>query len=148
MYFNNINLWFYKTLLYSAVEKENIDIIELLLTNSELDLNAFSQLEEEEETALFKAIQVGNIDIIKILLANDKIDVNVLNTIDYGSKVTALYLAISNEKNEIIKLLLKNDRLDINKFSLIREDVQSLFFQWNDRLKKGRNRIPFTITVF
>lgn len=30
---------FYKTALYAAVEKENIDIIELLLTNEKININ-------------------------------------------------------------------------------------------------------------
>ena len=32
----------YKTVLYSAIEKENIEIVKLLLTNEKLDINALN----------------------------------------------------------------------------------------------------------
>ena len=35
---------FYKTALYRAVEKENIDIIKLLLVNDKIDLNIINIL--------------------------------------------------------------------------------------------------------
>ena len=34
-----ISMKFYKTALYLAVEKENIEIVKLLLTNDKLDIN-------------------------------------------------------------------------------------------------------------
>ncbi len=37
--FNDIYIKFYKTALYLAVEKENIEIIKLLLANDTLDIN-------------------------------------------------------------------------------------------------------------
>lgn len=38
-YFNDIYIRFHKTALYLAVEKENVEIIKLLLSNNELDIN-------------------------------------------------------------------------------------------------------------
>ena len=44
-YFNDVEfLYFYKTALYKAVEKENIEIIKLLLTSENLNVNALSIL--------------------------------------------------------------------------------------------------------
>ena len=37
--FNEIIKYFYKTALYLAVEKENIEIVKLLLNNNQLDIN-------------------------------------------------------------------------------------------------------------
>ena len=36
---NKIISWFNKTVLYNAVEKENIEIIQLLLSNDKIDVN-------------------------------------------------------------------------------------------------------------
>ena len=37
--FNEIIIQFYKTALYMAVEKENIEIVNLLLNNNKIDVN-------------------------------------------------------------------------------------------------------------
>ena len=37
--FNDILIYLYKTALYLAVEKENIEIVKLLLTNDKIDIN-------------------------------------------------------------------------------------------------------------
>ena len=42
--FNEIILYLYKTALYLAVEKENIEIIKLLLKNDKLDINIINIL--------------------------------------------------------------------------------------------------------
>ena len=39
MYLNEILIKIHKTALYTAVEKENIEIIKLLLTNENIDIN-------------------------------------------------------------------------------------------------------------
>ena len=128
-----------KTALYAAVEKENIEIIELFLSNPRIDINipCIKTLiktginEKYERTPLYEAVKIGNIDIIKLLLKNDKIDINIINKklhknifID-GSEIcthfkskeiekTALYKAIEKENVEIIKLILQNHKLNIN----------------------------------
>ena len=38
-YLNNIHLYIYKTAIFLAVERENIEIVKLLLTNDKLDVN-------------------------------------------------------------------------------------------------------------
>ena len=37
--FNEILIYFYKTALYLAIEKENLEIIKLLLMNEKIDIN-------------------------------------------------------------------------------------------------------------
>ena len=44
MSFNEILILFYKTALYLAVEKGNIEIIKLLLSNDKLDINILNIL--------------------------------------------------------------------------------------------------------
>ena len=96
-------LLFQKTPLYIAVEKENIDIVKLLLMNDEIDVNltnkSFYNFQENdyikelvdeydhyqkfdnnitaEKTSLYRAIEIGNIEIVKLLLMNRKIDVRL-----------------------------------------------------------------------
>lgn len=41
-YFNYIRYYFYVTALYLAIEKENIEMVELLLTSDKLDVNIFN----------------------------------------------------------------------------------------------------------
>ena len=42
--FNDIVIYFYKSLLFLAIEKENIDAVELLLTDDKLDLNFLNKI--------------------------------------------------------------------------------------------------------
>ena len=42
--FNEIILYFKKTTLYLAIEKENLDIIQLLLSNDKIDVNILNIL--------------------------------------------------------------------------------------------------------
>ena len=42
--FDEIKIYFYKTPLYFAIEKENIEIIKLLLTNDKLNINILNIL--------------------------------------------------------------------------------------------------------
>ena len=44
IYFNKITIQFYKTVLYTAVEKENIEIIKLLLANDKINVNTLNIL--------------------------------------------------------------------------------------------------------
>ena len=43
-YFYEILIYLYKTALYLAIEKENLDIIKLLLSNDKIDVNILSIL--------------------------------------------------------------------------------------------------------
>lgn len=44
MYLNEILIIFYKTALFAAVKNKNIDIIKLLLTNDQIDVNLINKI--------------------------------------------------------------------------------------------------------
>lgn len=78
-----------------AIEKNDISIVKLLLSNKNLDINSkkieLSQYYGEkieillywiyELTALNIAVGYSNIEIIKLLLANDKIHINAISIV-------------------------------------------------------------------
>ena len=123
-----------KTALYVAIEKENIEIIKLLLANKNIDVNipnmedAFTGGGDEmvwKRTALYNAIRKRNNDIVKLLLQNDKIDVNIPGKEwadwaaggERGEGTTLrspLYLSISTQNDEISRILLGYENLDVN----------------------------------
>ena len=73
------------TIVMEEVEKNNEDIVKLLLMNNQIDVNIFNveaYNDYSERTALSMAVEIGNIEIIKLLLNNDKIDINILNKYD------------------------------------------------------------------
>lgn len=120
-----------KTALFLAVEKENYEIVKLLLSNKNVDVNCLCSFEydpehhiKEEKTPLLMAVSKQNIEIVDLLLANNKIDVNfVENYIDSYFVIenetyceykdeklnTALSIAIQNQNIEITKLLLQKN---------------------------------------
>ncbi|KAK8843546.1 hypothetical protein M9Y10_024602 [Tritrichomonas musculus] len=118
-----------KTALFRAVQKENIEIVKLLLSFDKINVNTicsyeYHDLEEwwVERTSLFLAIENNNIEIIKLLLSIEDINVNIINTDDYCDgggceyyyKYTALYESVEQENIEIIKLLLSNKNINVN----------------------------------
>ena len=93
-----------KAALHYAIEKENIDIIKLLLENEKIDINIISlsgAIEYVEKTPLIIAVELENIEIIEILLENKNID------IDYHSQFckTALQIATEKKNDTIVNLL-------------------------------------------
>lgn len=103
-----------KTLLYIAVEKENYDIIKLLLSCKELDVNiesiiykisSFSfSIEKNEMTPLHIAIQNQNVDIVNLLLTKN-IEIGKNAKIS-GIEKTTMKLAFEHNQHNIIKSLL------------------------------------------
>ena len=129
-----------KTALFAAIEKENIEIVKLLLNYDKLDINDINQIsghngnysKKEHKTALFQAIENQNVEIIKLLLMNDKLDINL--TIEINLKedkdtiieMAPLQFAIENNRHdEVIQLLLSQEylnssqKIDVNKRSII-----------------------------
>ena len=76
-----------KSLLIYAIEKENVEIIKLLLSYSQIDPNIVAILIDiifmmvfiiiSYKTALIVAIEKNNIEIINLLLSCQKIDLNI-----------------------------------------------------------------------
>ena len=98
IYFDRV---FNETSLCLAVEKENLDIIKLLLMNDKIDINIINEI------YLFKFY---------------------LNAYSYKSKITALYLAIEKENLDIIRVLLTNNKLDPNIINIINEIFKTNIF--------------------
>ena len=84
--------------LYLAVEKENLEIIKLLLSNDKIDINIlnifinifikftikyFNDIKNQlfHQTVLHNSVIKQNIDMVKVLLVNSKIDINIKNNI-------------------------------------------------------------------
>lgn len=89
-----------KTALHVAVEKGNIEIVELLLSNPNININILSI------SKYFFFIKIGIVVFFLIFVHR-----------------TALHIAIDKENMEIIKLLLENTNIDIN----LKETI-SIFF--------------------
>ena len=117
-----------KTTLYRAIEKENVEIVKLLLSCDNINTNEICQYATSEDNwlvekrPLFLAVENNNIEIVKLLLSNKDIKVNFINTDEYENgggevyfyKYTALYESVEQENIEIIKLLLSNKNTDVN----------------------------------
>ena len=115
-----------KTLFHLAIEKGNIEIVQLLLSNPNVDikmksiskieesggcLSYFSSSKTKEEPSLPFAINSGNIAMIHFLLEQPKVNLNE-GVIEYDSdgreisKKDALELATETQNSEIKQLLL------------------------------------------
>ena len=86
-YKNYVQWEYIKTPLYYAVEKEKIDVIKILLSRGDIDLNYICKGQKLNEKnnyiglnakpAFNLAIENENIEIINLLLENQNIDVNI-----------------------------------------------------------------------
>ena len=154
--------YYEETAFMLAVESEDIDTIELLLSSNKIDINKIGKYSKSNEnydpregqysgeshykmkdktiTPLITAIKSENIEIIKILLSNRNIDINLpyvyysyrkleWNTFQRGEgycsyffhdsrtindSMSPLNYAITKNNIEIIKLLLDNKDIDVN----------------------------------
>ena len=122
------------TALNAATKESNIDIVKLLLSYKNIDVNRPNIFEYEKykivKNALFIAVEVENVDIINILLEHG-VDINFLN-IDHDREKTALEMAAEKGNHQIIELLLKckninpNIRFNKNGFH-IRKQISIIF---------------------
>lgn len=135
-----------KTALYEAIEKENLEIIQLLLNKKEIDVNIKSTVTFEklmksradcatfkcEVTPLYQAIEKENPKIVELLLLNNQeIQVNLKSIIheyigyqktEKRHEITPLNRAIKGENLDIIQLLLSRKEIDVNLKSTIAYD--------------------------
>ena len=109
-----------KTLLYVATEKGYIEIVKLLLSFPNIDVNRYSKdfaidLESNEEcisaTALHCAVNYGELEIAKLLLSHKNIDTNKLD-MKLTYEDSPLMSAVKNNNLEMVKLLLESDKVD------------------------------------
>lgn len=102
-----------ETALHIAVRNGCFDIVELLLNESNIDINTISKSEYLEETVLHIAVQNKNIEIVKLLLDNESIDANVKKIESYHEKnifargkekyFQSLYEKLDKKKSSLIK---------------------------------------------
>ena len=112
------------TALHVAIEKENIEIIKLLLTRKDIDVNClaiiFKGPKLHQKTALHIAVENENAEIVKLLLSNQNIDVNyimissILSRHGSTQHMTALYIAVGNDDIEIAYILCLYQHTDVN----------------------------------
>ncbi|KAK8853002.1 hypothetical protein M9Y10_018000 [Tritrichomonas musculus] len=115
------------TALHLAAQNDNIEIVKLLLSTPNVDVNVQSEdiiddgKIQKGFTALHFAALNNNIEIAKLLLSTPNIDVNIQTSADgyfferntYFT-YTALHLAVQYDNIEIVKLLLSNSNIDVN----------------------------------
>ena len=75
-----------KTALIIAVENENLDLVQLLLTNEKIDINLSTEhlsikKYSEKIAPFYVAVEKENVEIIKLFLKHEKIDINCLNKV-------------------------------------------------------------------
>ena len=113
-----------------AIEKENIEIVKLLLANDKLDINILNILNifllhsKLYHSITFKIILFNYIESIFFNeIQNHIFQWNKNYIFQWDSDIwfhkSALYLAVEKENIEIVKLLLTNDKLDINILNIL-----------------------------
>ena len=116
-----------RTALHVAIEKENIEMVKILLTRKDIDINLYWKsknencLIDDKKTALHLAVEKSNVEIVKLLLLYQNIDVNCLTLAFKGPDLiekTALQIAVENENAEIVKLLLSKPNIDVNNYMI------------------------------
>ncbi|KAK8898747.1 hypothetical protein M9Y10_001039 [Tritrichomonas musculus] len=124
------------TPLQVSIEKENIENIQILLSNEKINVNEsgfkfIKAIKRDDyhiklnQSALHFAVQKNSIDIVQMLLSHQEIDVNSVAIYEYiefrSSKTnkieekTALLIAVENDNYQITEELLKNKKIDKNK---------------------------------
>jgi len=114
-----------RTPLITAIDTENIYIIESLLNKSSIKIN---EQDINGNTALHIACRNGSANCVELLLNNLDIDCNVINS--FGQ--TALHIASSEGHSTIVKMLLYQPYLDVN---IIDKDGKTAY---NLAITKGR----------
>jgi ankyrin repeat protein len=111
--FSNVDLsdsnsWgFRKGLLHSAIRKDDLECIQILLSHEKIDVNLALV---GSDTPLMLAAKLGRTEAVKLLLQHKNIDVN--KHVDYYWKDTALSTARKKGRCEIVDLLLAHGAQD------------------------------------
>ena len=95
------------TLLLLAAEKGHIEVVNLLLSQPGIEINAVDKI---GWTPLLLAAIEGHTEVVQLLLAQPGIKVNVANSLGH----TPLKEAIKKRHTEIIKLLLLQPGINLN----------------------------------
>ncbi len=128
-----------KTALYLAVENENIEIVKILLSHKDVDVNILNESNAEytrgrsdeyfsytdyktknkKRTALYLAVLKENTEIIKLLLENKRIDVNVINTSTFDTAWDKGDVYFTEYKKERTALYLAVQKRNIEIINLL-----------------------------
>lgn len=112
-----------KTVLHAAIDDDNIEIVQYLLSHTKIDVNKNSFITIKEEIERFP---------ISIEFSDSK---QKENCIDKRNCISPLCLAVINDNIEIIKLLLLNEKLNLNRKSSIQFKKEKILF---DSLEKAK----------
>ena len=99
------------TALISASTMNYVDIVRLLLQQSNVDVNA---QDSNGATALVVASSRGHLEAVRLLLENNVVDVNL----PMNGGRTALMVASANGHVNVIEKLLKKSTVDVNATSV------------------------------
>ena len=118
------------TPLYLAVIENKIEVVNLLLSNKDINIDIMNEINYYDDTyekmALYVAVQQNYIPIINILLSYKSSSINAKQLIESNEKSfeqTILCWAVENDNSEIIQLLLKNESL-VNKKSICKHTLE------------------------
>lgn len=112
---NNDNLW---TVLMCGVAENRIEIVEQLLSRSELEVNVTDEI---QNTALHIATERGNARMVELLLRHPGVQINLKNHLGW----TPLSNAAFAGHVDVVRLLLARPELEVN---LADKDQQTPLF--------------------
>ena len=98
-----------RTPLFEAILESQEDIVDLILTREDLDINAV-QTKEDNRTALMLAARLDQTNIVASLLRHPKMEVNQQDSHGW----TALSIAIYKASFNVVEHLLQEPKLDVN----------------------------------
>ncbi|PBK98340.1 ankyrin, partial [Armillaria gallica] len=95
-------------LLVTAIKRQNLEIIKLLLHQDNIDPN--TQSSWQQWTPLFYAAEEGSTQVVEILLQSDHVNVNV-NCKDFRGRTPLMTVVISGDIS-MAEVLLKHAQVD------------------------------------
>ncbi|KAK8847051.1 hypothetical protein M9Y10_019626 [Tritrichomonas musculus] len=127
--------------LHIAIEKENIDIVKLLLKKPEIDVNQqciryhYNYKVKETLTPLHIAIEKENCEIVELLLQNPNIDVNkrsVLITANFFVMKTPINQAINLGNAKLVDVLSRHPKININAKSIFEMYSDETIYEYEE----------------
>jgi len=97
------------SILITAVESQNLELVQFLLNQPTLDVSLQSSYGEKSQSFLDSAIVLNDIPMVKLLINDVRIGPNYQN-----QPTTGLKTAIQKNKLEIVKILLAHPDIDPN----------------------------------
>lgn len=133
------------TALYISVAHENIEVVKLLLSEENININAeitllkkinrktHKEISTNKSFPLIKAVEKGNFEIVKILLMHKNIDVNLSSMSYYKyEKEKNLNHGLTLKNTQILKyqkcalhIAVKQKNLEIIKLLLNKENIDA-----------------------